>query len=105
MPENVLEVRGLRRTFGAVHAVDDVSFALPEGGSLGVVGESGSGKTTTARIVVGLERADEGEVLVRGRGRPGRGPPGGRGARPAPAPAGHNVFQAPQHTHDPPPPG
>ncbi|MFG2336448.1 ABC transporter ATP-binding protein [Streptomyces yangpuensis] len=101
MPENVLEVRGLRRTFGAVHAVDDVSFALPEGGSLGVVGESGSGKTTTARIVVGLERPDEGEVLVRGRSRAGRGRGGGRAARLARAREVQMVFQDPYLSLDP----
>ncbi|MGW6688164.1 ABC transporter ATP-binding protein [Streptomyces sp. NPDC054961] len=67
--KTVLEVAGLRRAYGGVPAVDDVSFRLAEGGSLGVVGASGSGKTTTARIVVGLERADEGRVLVRGRDR------------------------------------
>ncbi|MFD7788866.1 ATP-binding cassette domain-containing protein, partial [Streptomyces nojiriensis] len=78
LPDNVLEVTGLRRSYGAVRAVDDVSFVLPEGGSLGIVGESGSGKTTTARIVVGLERADEGEVQVGGRNRTARGAGRGR---------------------------
>ncbi|MFH9795561.1 ABC transporter ATP-binding protein [Streptomyces virginiae] len=100
-PRNVLEVRGLRRAFGAVRAVDDVSFALPEAGSLGVVGESGSGKTTTARIVVGLERADEGEVLVRGRSRTGRGRTGGRAARLARAREVQMVFQDPYLSLDP----
>ncbi|MCG6497986.1 ABC transporter ATP-binding protein [Kitasatospora sp. A2-31] len=65
----VLEAVGLHRAYGSIRAVDDVSFSLAEGGSLGVVGESGSGKTTTARIVVGLERADSGRVLVHGRDR------------------------------------
>ncbi|MFE7180908.1 ABC transporter ATP-binding protein [Streptomyces erythrochromogenes] len=105
MPENVLEVRGLRRTFGAVRAVDDVSFVLPAGGSLGVVGESGSGKTTTARIVVGLERADGGEVLVRGRSRTARGRTGGRvgarAARLARAREVQMVFQDPYLSLDP----
>ncbi|MYT24449.1 ATP-binding cassette domain-containing protein [Streptomyces sp. SID7760] len=64
-----MEAVGLRRAYGPVRAVDDVSFRLAEGGSLGIVGESGSGKTTTARIVVGLERADGGRVLVHGRDR------------------------------------
>ncbi|MEV7924200.1 ABC transporter ATP-binding protein [Kitasatospora sp. NPDC088779] len=69
MPKTVLEAVGLHRTYGSVQAVDNVSFTLAEGGSLGIVGESGSGKTTTARIVVGLERADSGRVLVHGRDR------------------------------------
>ncbi|MER7196933.1 ATP-binding cassette domain-containing protein, partial [Streptomyces sp. NPDC000188] len=62
MSETVLQVTGVSRSYRSVRAADDVSFTLGVGGSLGIVGESGSGKTTTARIVVGLERADAGEV-------------------------------------------
>ncbi|MFG3527458.1 ABC transporter ATP-binding protein [Streptomyces sp. NPDC047917] len=97
--ENVLVVRGLRRTFGTVRAVDDVSFTLPHGGSLGIVGESGSGKTTTARIVVGLEQADEGDVLVRGRSRTDRAR--GRAKRLARAREVQMVFQDPLLSLDP----
>ena len=46
--------------------VDDVSFELYAGETLGIVGESGSGKTTTARIALALLEADGGEVLLRG---------------------------------------
>ncbi|KOU35258.1 MULTISPECIES: ABC transporter ATP-binding protein [unclassified Streptomyces] len=99
--ENVLEVTGLHRSYGAVRAVDDVSFVLPEGGSLGIVGESGSGKTTTARIVVGLERADEGEVLVGGRNRTARGAGRGRARRLARAREVQMVFQDPYLSLDP----
>ncbi|MFE7331887.1 ABC transporter ATP-binding protein [Streptomyces sp. NPDC057565] len=103
MPENVLVVRGLKRTFGAVRAVDDVSFTLLEGGSLGIVGESGSGKTTTARIVVGLEQADDGKVLVRGRSRTGRDRSAdrGRSRRLARAREVQMVFQDPYLSLDP----
>ncbi|MFF0968400.1 ABC transporter ATP-binding protein [Streptomyces sp. NPDC003703] len=103
MPENALAVKGLRRTFGSVRAVDDVSFTLPEGGSLGIVGESGSGKTTTARIVVGLEQADEGDVLVRGRSRAERerGAGRGRARRLARAREVQMVFQDPYLSLDP----
>ncbi|MFB6823927.1 ABC transporter ATP-binding protein [Streptomyces virginiae] len=100
-PGNVLEVTGLRRSYGAVRAVDDVSFVLPEGGSLGIVGESGSGKTTTARIIVGLERADEGEVLVGGRNRIARGEGRGRTRRLARAREVQMVFQDPYLSLDP----
>ena len=62
----VLEVTGLRKTFGTFVAVDDVGFTLAQGASLGIVGESGSGKTTTARILVGLERATAGRILLDG---------------------------------------
>ncbi|MEU3573052.1 ATP-binding cassette domain-containing protein [Kitasatospora sp. NPDC036755] len=99
MPEAVLEVTGLCRTFGTVRAVDEVSFTLAAGGSLGIVGESGSGKTTTARIVVGLEPADEGRVTVRGRARGGR--VRGRAERLARAREVQMVFQDPYLSLDP----
>ncbi|MBB5084107.1 ABC transporter ATP-binding protein [Nonomuraea endophytica] len=65
----MLEVDGLSKSYGSVRAVRDVSFTLAAGGSLGVVGESGSGKTTTARIILGLERPDAGSVTVDGHDR------------------------------------
>ncbi|MFJ1704838.1 ABC transporter ATP-binding protein [Kitasatospora sp. NPDC088346] len=95
----VLEAVGLCRTFGEVRAVDDVSFTLAAGGSLGIVGESGSGKTTTARIVVGLEQADEGRVTVQGRARTGRAR--GRAERLARAREVQMVFQDPYLSLDP----
>lgn len=50
-------------------AVDDVSFEVAPGGSLGIVGESGSGKTTIARMLTGLERPTAGRITVAGRDR------------------------------------
>ncbi|GAA4046436.1 ABC transporter ATP-binding protein [Nonomuraea soli] len=64
---NDLDVTGLRKSYGRFTAVDDVGFTVPAGGSLGLVGESGSGKSTTARLLLGLERPDAGSVLVCGR--------------------------------------
>jgi len=65
----VLEVSSLRKEFGELVAVDDVSFVVPGAGSLAIVGESGSGKTTVANMVVGLERPTSGTIVACGRDR------------------------------------
>ncbi len=49
-----------------VIAVDDVTIAVPKGGSLGIVGESGSGKSTLVRAALGLERPSAGRILLEG---------------------------------------
>lgn len=56
-----------KKTIGTVQAVDDVSFDLYPGESLGLVGESGCGKTTTARTILRLEQPTSGEVYFEGR--------------------------------------
>ncbi|MCX4684019.1 ABC transporter ATP-binding protein [Kitasatospora purpeofusca] len=63
----LLEVDRIGRSFAGRPVVRDVSFRLHVGETLGLVGESGSGKTTTARIVLGLERPDTGTVQLDGR--------------------------------------
>ena len=71
MAENFLEVRNLKKHFkspgGTVHAVDDVSFSINRGETLGIVGESGCGKTTAGRAIIRLIEPTEGEVLYEGR--------------------------------------
>jgi oligopeptide transport system ATP-binding protein len=74
----VLEAVGLSKHFaarrgvfgghrGTVRAVDDISFAIEAGKTLGVVGESGCGKTTTAKLILGLEDPTSGSILFEGR--------------------------------------
>ncbi len=77
--ETILEVKSLRKYFpitkgfifqrqvGAVQAVDDVSFFIRKGETLGLVGESGCGKTTTGRVILRLMEPTAGEAFFEGR--------------------------------------
>lgn len=64
---SAIEVHGLSKAFGDHAAVSGVSLSVPQGSTLGLVGESGSGKTTTARMILGLERPDQGSVRIFGQ--------------------------------------
>jgi oligopeptide/dipeptide ABC transporter ATP-binding protein len=63
----ILERRGLWRRPARLRAVDDVSFRVYPGETLGLVGESGCGKSTVGRLVLGLERPDTGSIAFEGR--------------------------------------
>lgn len=61
-----LDVRGITKAFGALKAVNDVSFQVKRGEIVGFIGPNGAGKTTTMRICATLEYPDSGDVLVDG---------------------------------------
>ena len=76
MSENLVEVKHLQQYFPAggvgknkryVQAVDDVSFAIRKGETLGLVGESGCGKSTVLSLAAGLLKPDSGRVTLRGQ--------------------------------------
>jgi len=60
----VIEIHGLRKKFGAVEAVRDVSFSAGDGTVVGLLGPNGAGKTTTLRMLSGLMRPDAGAIRV-----------------------------------------
>ena len=57
-----IKLKHLRRNYGALHAVDDVSLNIPSNTVFGIIGRSGAGKSTLVRLISMLERPDEGEV-------------------------------------------
>ena len=63
----ILRVKNLHKQFGELVAVRGVSFTVQHGATLGIVGESGCGKSTLARLVMGLEKPDDGEIFLQER--------------------------------------
>ncbi|MEH8020346.1 ATP-binding cassette domain-containing protein [Rheinheimera metallidurans] len=71
----LLEVRNLCKTYSqqaglfrqrSICALNDISFSLLEGRTLAIVGETGSGKSTLAKLLVGIEKPDQGEIILAG---------------------------------------
>ncbi|MDP2724037.1 MAG: energy-dependent translational throttle protein EttA [Bacteroidales bacterium] len=60
----VIEVKGLRKGYGDKLLFDDLDFSLPPGGIVGVIGPNGAGKTTLFRLIMGLEKPDQGSFEV-----------------------------------------
>lgn len=61
-----VEVTNLKRYFGKIKAVDDISFSLSEGDIVGFVGPNGAGKTTTMKIIATIDEPTHGDVLIDG---------------------------------------
>jgi ABC-2 type transport system ATP-binding protein len=57
---SILEVSHLRKTFGSIVAVEDISFNVEEGEIFTIIGPNGAGKTTTLEMIEGLQKPDQG---------------------------------------------
>src|SRR6202047_1831870 len=64
--EHAIEVVGLHKSFGSVHALRGIDFAVPRGAVLGVLGPNGAGKTTAVRILTTLLPPDSGRAFIEG---------------------------------------
>lgn len=64
--ENIIEISGLKKHFGEVRAVDDISFVVRKGELFAFLGVNGAGKSTTISIMCGTQKKDGGSVLING---------------------------------------
>ncbi|MEG0267305.1 MAG: ABC transporter ATP-binding protein [Carnobacterium sp.] len=62
----MLEIKNLKKTFGSLTAVDEVSFTIQDGEIMGIIGQNGAGKTTVFRLILNFLTADKGIVLWNG---------------------------------------
>jgi ATP-binding cassette ChvD family protein len=60
----VIEARNISKAFGDNLLIDDLSFALPRGGIVGIIGPNGAGKTTLFKMMAGQEKPDSGEIMI-----------------------------------------
>jgi simple sugar transport system ATP-binding protein len=63
----VLELSGVTKNFGAIHAVSDVSFAIEPGEVLGLMGDNGAGKSTLVKMIAGNYQPTQGTIRISGR--------------------------------------
>src|SRR5436305_7060558 len=66
MSEPILEIKGLNKSFGPVHVLHDVDFAVRRGEVMALVGDNGAGKSTLVKCVAGIHAADSGEIFFNG---------------------------------------
>ncbi len=69
-----LEVRGINKYYGGVHALSDVSFRAYAGEIVGLVGDNGAGKSTLIKVISGAHEPDTGEIYVDGQRHHWRSP-------------------------------
>tara|TARA_R110001592_G_scaffold363352_3_gene684928 strand:- start:3153 stop:4052 length:900 start_codon:yes stop_codon:yes gene_type:complete len=65
----ILEVLNLTKSFRSLKAVDDISFAIPQGSCFGLLGPNGAGKTTAIEIIEGIKKPTSGNILYKGKPR------------------------------------
>jgi branched-chain amino acid transport system ATP-binding protein len=70
----MLEVSGLSKNFGGLHAAQDVTFTVPEGGIVSLIGPNGAGKTTLFSLITGFHTPDAGKVVFCGEDITGMAP-------------------------------
>jgi ABC-type branched-subunit amino acid transport system ATPase component len=74
MTTALLEISGLTKSFGGVHAVDQCTFAVPEGQVVGLIGPNGAGKSTVVDLVSGFGSPDSGTITFAGEELVGKSP-------------------------------
>lgn len=72
--KTILDVRNLKKSFGAITAADDISVAINAGERVGLIGTNGAGKTTFVNMVTGYLRADSGSIFLQGSDIFGKSP-------------------------------
>lgn len=63
----LIEINNLTKSFGGIHAVQDLSFSVNQGEILGLIGPNGSGKSTCVNLISGIYKPDAGEIKINGR--------------------------------------
>ena len=63
---DILQISHVSKAFGKNQVLKDLTFSVPEHSVFGFIGQNGAGKTTTMKMILGLLRADQGEILVNG---------------------------------------
>lgn len=67
MDNTILSLKGISKSFGGVHALDQVDLEVKKGQIHCLMGENGSGKSTLIKIISGVYKPDQGEILLNGR--------------------------------------